>query len=325
MQISKNDYLVLKTSANKPILVRCLAEGKTYKGIDEKDYVDGKTTTTLEFSRKDVIVNLGPNPTYGSVYGINVEPLKKRIPSGNWNEIRFFRNFDDSQCKVFMKHLNTFRKKLQAKGYWGVPTEVEVRPPKGKYAGMYKHNGKAEFDKLIVRPDEDFTEIEYILAHEYAHGIMFRLMLPKMRSRWIRLYHEYLVLTKVKNSDLIAIREDIEQQGSFRSFLSQCSDEDKLIVKACLKNVQQIHGLAKDNLDFLLSVGETLTDCWPATSIELSEKEVAITDYAMKSYEEFFAEAFSHHFVGKKLPKKVEALLVSTLSKLNKNGARNDD
>lgn len=326
IRISTGDYLIVQASP-KPALVKVVTEEKPYKCIREKHIIDG-TNTVDTFSPSDVMVNLGKAPHYGTVYCVKVEPIHRKVSSKRWGEIRFFRSFTDDQHAQFSTELNTFARGLKAKSCLGVPCQIEVRPRQGKYAGMYKYNKSAEFDTLIVKPEDTMVDAQYILAHEYAHGIYFRWTPSRLKAKWIRLYHEYVVLTTVSEEDLKAIKEEIQTSGTVGAFMSDCADEDYLIVKACLKAIQQVHGISRNQLDVLMANGETLDDFWPVNTIELSEKEVAITEYARKSVEEFFAEAFAHDFVGRKMPAKVKKLLDFTMSKLVKTSApvaRSDD
>jgi hypothetical protein len=206
-------------------------------------------------------------------------------------------------------------KKFAVAGYFKV--ELEVRQPQGKYAGMYKHRPKGDTDILIIKPDLTMDGLEYLIHHEYAHGIWYRMMTPKMRLSWVRLYHKYITLQEIKEKELQDILADLEASGSVGGFLREAEENTKAQVKEVLKHILNVHGLNKSHLEMMLENDESISEYWPS-SIEMSEKETCITEYARKSPEEFFAEAIAHKFTGRMLPKRVEELYEKTMSRLAK-------
>lgn len=323
MKLTQGSYVILKLANNKPELIRCtVADGNTYKGMIEKEKeVDGKSASVLNFEKSDVMAVLGKKPKVGKVYGLNIEPLVRREHFRFWGDARIYNWFDDEQLSLLkdcFEEAYQVLKKHRVAGPFKV--EVEVRQPQGKYAGMYKHRPKAETDIFIIKPEKSMEDVPYIIYHEYAHGIWYRMMTPKMRLQWVKLYHKYITLQEIKEKELKSILGEVESLGSVRAFMRECDEETKVQLKEILKHILNIHSLSVSHLEMLLEDGESLAEYWPS-NIEMSEKEVAITEYARKSPEEFFAEAIAHKFSDRKIPKAVEELYTKTMSRLLKGAA----
>jgi hypothetical protein len=206
-------------------------------------------------------------------------------------------------------------KKLRQLGVGGLNHIVEIRQPSGKYAGFHKFQPKSATDTLCVKPESNLEGLHYLIFHEYAHGIWHRMLSPKTRMRWVQLYHEYIHLENVQSEDLQQLLEEIEAQGSISVFMRDCDDRSLVIVKDVLRHIQHVHGLNKKHLELLLDHEEDLECYWPS-SMELSEKETCLTEYARKSPEELFAESLAFNFCGRLVPKKIQSYIDKTLSNL---------
>lgn len=322
MKLTAGAYLILKLNTNKPELARCtMAEGDNLKAVLEKEKdKDEKSPPVIKFQKSDIMAVLGKRPKVGSVYGLKIEPIVRREHYRGWGDARIYNWFDDHQLELLKDGLDDAYKKLKALRVVGqFKVELEIRQPQGKFAGMYKYRPKAETDILVIKPETNMEDLDYYVFHEYAHGIWYRMMTPKMRLRWIRMYTEYITLQEIKQKELKHILDAVDAEGSVRGFQKGAEDETKAQVKEILKHIMSIHGIGVSHLDMMLENGESIAEYWP-TNIEMSEKEVSISDYALKSPEEFFAEAVSFKFLGRRIPKKIEELYEKTMSRLYKGG-----
>lgn len=321
--ISKGDFLVVDAGTRCLIKVKEV-DGKTITGLNQKMKRDAEGKYEKRFpitvKKSEVLVNLGPSPRPGKVYGVNIEPLYKKVDTNTVGEILFFADYDEKQTSVIKKALIRTVKKLKAKRLGGVPFQVEVRNPEGKYAGWYHFLPKAEQDVLCIKPNLDMTtpaDLEYVISHEYAHGIWYRMMRAENIAKWIALYDKHMALTSAEEGDLDSIYQEIVDAGSIREFQKNADEETQLVIKACLRSIRALHGVDRKHLDLLLRNGHSIEEYWPSY-VEYSEKNVIVTAYGSTKPEEFFAEAFAHWFVGKKLPKEVEKLLIRSLAQLSK-------
>lgn len=304
------DYIILAVTPVKRVLARCIKadkEKKKYQAVLDKDVLEGKEVP-FDFNPKEVVASLGRSPSSGSVYGVTVEPLRERIDHSFWGEIRIFADLDDSQKKALRIALKNTKEKLQKIRAPQLPLITEIRVQKGKMLGCYKYHAKGDTDTLVARVDEGVTEMDYILGHEYAHGIWYRHMTPKQRMSWVRMYHDAITLSDVSSKELKEVLDSLVENGDLRSFAKECDEETLLILKAVFRHISQVHSITRQHFELALMLGDDVSVYWPKR-VELSEKKVLLTEYARKSPEELFAEAFALNFVGKKLPPKLHDLL----------------
>ena len=304
------EYIIVALTPAKNVLARVVKadkEKKKYQAVLEKDSIEGDNAP-FDFKPAEIIASLGRAPKTGSAYGVSIEPLRERIDHSFWGEIRIFADLNDAQRKALRISLKDTKEKLQKKHLPQLPLITEIRAQKGKMLGYYKHKPKAEFDVLCAKIDDSISEMDYIIGHEYAHGIWFRHMTPKQRMSWVRMYHDAIVLNDVSAKDLKAILEDLKQNGDLRSYWQECDEETQNILKAVFRHIKQVHAIDRKHFELALMVGDDISIYWPKT-VELSEKKTLLTSYAEKSPEELFAEAFALQFSGKKLPGHIHDLL----------------
>ena len=316
MKVRKSEYAIIK-AGGKFLLIRCSSEdGNSYTGVLQgKKKKSDDAPEELKFSSRDVACCLGKAPAFGSAFGVKIEPLVKIEPHQYWGEVHTYVRLDEGQTAEVGSELKKFRAALKEKRVSGVKPILELRNPSGKMAGMYKYRPREEQDVMIIRVQEDLAEFQYVLAHEYGHGVWFRMMQRATRLKWIKLFHAYITMLEADESDLDHLLDEVQSQQSVSSAQKSLEEHDQILLKECLRNVHRIHGLSKMHLEMMLEAGDSIEEYWPQ-SIELSEKEIALTDYARKAPEELFAESFAFWFIGRKLPKRIQALMDTTLSRL---------
>lgn len=316
MKPSVGDYVLLQVNRGKHDLVRVVkASENNYKC---RLVVEDDANTAFEFKISEMVANLGHSPRVGDVYGVKIEPLRERMGNSSfWGEIRLYVDLDDKQKKRLKKGMQEARSVLERRKLPVVSIDTEIRNPQGKYAGYYKHKPKAECDILCFRPDEDFSNLEYVICHEYGHGIWYRHMTPKQRMTWINLFHDAVTLSKVNKKDLANILDGLKTNGDLSSYMKECDEETLRIMRAIVRHIKQVHDLDRKHFELALITGEDVDVYWPSV-IEVGEKNVLVSTYAQKSPEELFAESFGLFCSGKKLPKKVSELLDKTLRSLVK-------
>lgn len=319
MKIHQGDYLIIANATGKNKLVKCTHEDNTrYKGkVSTPRHKLGEDAEVLDFGRSDVVCNLGKSPNVGSAFGVKIEPLVKVLTDPFFSEIHSYIRVDEKFMGLIEAELKTFRIALKKQRLTTVRPILELRARQGKYAGYYRHTPKEDHDTLCVRPGDDLTEFQYVLAHEYGHAVWFRMMSRGARLRWVKLYHEYITLFNSDDTDLRRVLDEVVTVQSISSAFKNLEEDDVSLLKACVKHISSVHGLNKSHIDMMLEAGENIDDFWPV-QIELSEKELAVTDYAKVSPEELFAESFAHWFIGRKLPKAIQDRLDKTMSNLIK-------
>lgn len=315
---SPGDFLILDVEG-KSRLARASDERRA---ILVQDLENESDAVPVKFGKRDVLANLGKSPRYGSVHGVKVEILHKRNEHSYFGPIRFYTDFADDVMASFRTSMKQLQAKLQKQKLPQLPLEIEVRNPRGKMKGTYKYRPQKETDVMVLYlgPDDvGIDSMEYTFSHEYAHGLHARHVTNKTRANWVKLYHDFVVLSQVSKNDLKHIREGFEGVQDLAGFNRDQEEDIQLIIRQALRQVKQVHSLDKSHLQQLLSAGESLENIWP-TTLEISSKELALTDYAKKSPEELFAESFAFQFTSRKLPKKIALAMDNTLSRLVNKG-----
>lgn len=330
MSIAKGDYIVVEAGKNVLLKVREV-DGKNITGINQqmKRNSEGVYEKRLPLTVKSsqVLVNLGKTPRPGKVYGVNIEPLYKRVDTNTCGQLLFFVDMDDKQTTRVKKALIRTYKKLAERKLGGVPAQIEIRPVQGKYAGWYKFLPKAEADVLCLKPNlemSDDKDLTYLIAHEYAHGVWFRMMTRGNIARWIALYDKHMAQSTWEDADLEDIKNESIASEGIRNYLREAEEELRPVIRAVLRSIKSLHGVDAKHLDTLIRQGHSIDEYWP-TQVQFADRNVIISEYAMKSPEEFFAEAFSFWFIGKSLPKEVQKLLDRSLSQLAKHQVNGDE
>jgi len=329
-QVNKGDYLVV--DIGKRILMKAKQiEGKRITGLNQqmKRTREGKYEKRLPVTvkRSEVIVNLGPSPHPGKVYGVKIEPLYKRVDTNTCGELLFFVDFDDKQTTAVKNALVRCYKKLKKRKLGGVNAEIEIRPAEGKYAGWYHFLPGSEHDVLCIKPNFDMmtpADLEYVISHEYAHGIWYRMLRPENIAKWIALYDKHMALSSAEEKDLDDLLEEIKEAGSVRDVMKSADEDTLPIIKACLRHVRSLHGIDRKHLDMLLRFGHDIDEYWPSY-VEFSEKNILVSEYARKSPEELWAESFAYWFTGKSLPKEIQKLLDRSLAQLVRGRVNSDE
>jgi len=317
LSFNVGDFLIVQMDAAHRTLVKTTQMSRTgskVRGVLASDLEKGNPTV-FDFNASEVVAVLGKAPAPGSVYGVKVEPLHQRIDSKYWGEVRIYLPLADDHRKIVTRTLKEMQERITKARLPPPAVDTEIRQATGKMRGYYKHRPSEEFDILCIKLDEVLSDLDYVIAHEYAHGIWFRHMTPRQKMAWVRMYHSALTLSSVTNKELKSILAAIIDSGDVSSFSKSCDEEDLVVLRAVFRHMKQVHSIDKKHFDMAVMLSEPVEEYWP-TAVELSEKQVLLTDYAKKSPEELFAEAFSLSFVGNKLPGKVADLLDKTLRSL---------
>lgn len=315
--VSKDDYIVVK-KGRKPVLCFVL-NSKTQRGVVEKTlHTDEPEHFTYE--EENILCNLGPEPSHGKIYGIEVMPYKKTIETNLFGPIHIFRDVEKKEITALKKAMKKVREayKKQASVAFLPLYQIQILPKKGKYAGMYlaKTKGSEVFDIMKLHPETLADPIynEYLVAHEFAHGLWYRCVSHDLRVKWMKLFQKRKKLSSVSADSLEELCSDVVRyEGGIRDYMKEVAEEDdKMILKEVLSFFKKYHSMAAQDVELMLSHDSgKLADMWPTTAM-LSESRPDISQYAMTKVEEFFAEAVAYHMTGKQLPKDVQKGLDKT-------------
>ena len=314
--VKAGDYVVV--SSPKKALV--LASSESQGEIKPSFYVE--EPTLIDFKPEDVVANLGTSPMIGTVFGCKVEPLVRTLVHESFGDVHFFYKPVKAFRQALWDSLDFAYEQLEKHNLTEfMPCTLEVRQPSGKYAGYYKYSGRDISEKpdvLCVKP-ADISAINYVVLHECGHGVWFRqLRSSKWRARWVKLYHKAVSVVEIETKEVMRILKGIQEQddtGLVSDYRGQLSEDDQRIFDACTAYISDYHNLDVKALDVLFQSGDDLTSLWP-TVVHVSDMSTHLTEYAMKSPEEYFAESFGLYMAGKKLPATTNELMVKTLAYL---------
>lgn len=321
MKIEKGAYVIGNDGKKNWLMqVTSTNDGMVYGHLDlERAYSPAQG----EFTLKQIIGVLGPNPRPGNAYGINIEPFLRTLVHPDWGNVHIFCAMTKDEKAAIRNALdNVFvllkRKRLTA---WikVAALETEIRPAKGPYTGMYHarvKNGEV-LDRMTLRPKMG-VPLDYVVAHESAHGVWFRSMTPAQHSRWIRLYHSYTKMLEFSPHDIRKLRDDyVAANEPIKDFRGQLEEAKVLMFDNLVGTLTSTTRLTKKHLDTLAANNalDTITEVWP-THIDDSDFEIAVTEYGTKNPEEFFAESFAYWITGNKLPPRITAAMEKTMARV---------
>lgn len=320
LTINKDDYIILR-HRSKPTLCFVL-NAKSRRAVVEKTlHLDEPENITYE--DENVLANLGANPVNGKVFGVDVTPYVRTINSKKYGPIHLFRNVPKKELKALRAALDKmFDKYDEVASTAFLPLHAtHVLPKKGKYAGCYiaKSKGSEVMDVIKYHPETLADPIynEYLVAHEFAHGLWYRCVPLDMRARWIKLYQKRMTLTAIKNNHLEELFSELARyEGTIRDYSKEVADDaEKLVIKEVFTYFKRYHRMSPTDVELLLTHDSgKLGDMWPNRAM-LTEGRADLSQYALTNVEEFFAEAVSYHMVGKTVPKDVKKALTSTFKK----------
>lgn len=308
MRIEKDDFLIVTTGdTGKNVLVQCVAydsKESEYVGvIDDKFRAHKETQSITRFTPGDVVANLGPAPVLGNAYKVKVEPFRSAFNMKPWGTVYLFRDMSESETLVL-------KRGLQEVGKWIVdqkldrelPLEIHVKPPRGRYAGFYSSPRGEDAVPVITLQPKAMENMRYVLLHEYAHHIWFRMLPPRMHARWVQLYHKCISLSPVLDAQVATLLSDFKSAHmTLREFRSELGDDKEgALFDEVMGYISSYHNLTQRHLQLLLDESFPIDDFWPRTALELQEMDLTISEYAQKSPEEYWPEAVA--FTLSKMP-----------------------
>ena len=329
MRVEKDDFVITQVGQKKHLAkIIKNTEGKNIKArVDSKNNHSPQLAkeNVVDLDKNDIFLCLGKSPDYGTAYGVKVEPYIDSFYSNPWGIVYLFRHLTDGEfyyLKKSLKETGIFIKNIGLTDF--LPIEVLIRNNIGKRVGCYLHKRKEEeYDELQLFPKEivSLNQLKHLISHEFAHHIWFRYMEEKERSKWIKLYHKSVAVSKLNKKDLKKYLDGLENENNIKFFNKNLDKQEKEIFKEIILWIKKTHKLEKDDIDDLLKAGESIAGYWPS-EIDIGDMDISISEYAKKNSKEFFAEAFCHYFQplenSNKIPEKIETRLLNLLNKITK-------
>lgn len=324
----KDDYIIVDHSGK---LQLGLVLSKTNLLLEDGVELD-ETSNSIEFSPESVRANLGQKPILGKVFGINVEPYDRTISVPEWGDLRIYRTKikreERENLKSALAKAHKILDKHKAFSFVKFLSHIELRSATGKYAGKYiKKKAKDDQPKVDIIsinnvPLTDPKYALYVIMHEAAHGIWFRMVPKDIQARWLKLYAKRRIVQAVSDKQLAALSNAVETyDGSINDYIKEMADtEETVILKEVIAHIRKVHKLDRFDLDILYESGnrEMLSSLWPvATDIATPTFEPSV--YALTNPKEFFAESMSYYLTDVMIPKDLKKACEKTLEALTIN------
>lgn len=330
--MNKGEYAIGLTRSNegkaKPFLFKVTGQNKgIVTGVLTKNSHIQSLKSSVEVPIKDVIINLGTDPFPGKVHGCDVTNLYRyKKQHEHFSYLHYFYDASDEvKTKLDQAFTKAYKVLKQARLDFLVQPDTciwEVLPYHGeKYAGMYMRSKNTEKapHRFQIRPEiMPATEWGYVVYHELGHHLHKEFATgSKLQAAWIQLYNSTIKVSNIKKEQSTELLEALlSQEDRPSDFKSVLSEEESVVYKLILKNIQQNHSISVKELDLLFEADyrDDIRAVWPTRGIAKKDLAPVISEYSLKAWTETFAEAIAYRLTGKQLPKEVEALVDRTFS-----------
>ena len=302
-------YVIAQSDGmKKPKLFEVKQSGARYLGIiPDHNKWNGER---IEISSKDIIAILNDEPYIGSAYGCWIEPIVKRLNISGYGEIYIYVDSTEVEEQRLVKAFPIALARLQKlgpQGDWDILTEV--RNPRGNRNGLYKYKPKGTDTLTYYQVQaQSPREMVKVISHELAHGVWLRYMDAAQRSRWIKLYDQYVGVTEIGERDVDHMVKDMRQIGSARDYLKDAEPEEQAAALIFIQWLKQVHTISLRELQDLLESGSAIPV--PNTHLHKSAVQCPITLYSKTSAPEMFAEALSSYIVGDLADKRFKKMIL---------------
>lgn len=244
-------------------------------------------------------------------------------------DVHFFLKCDKKvknkiEASITMCHKKL--KKLKLDGFF--PVDFHIKANKGKQLGVYKavKDTEKQKDVITIRISESYlneTGIEYVLMHEFGHGVWFRVFTRRQRAQWIELFRDRCNSIDMNEKSLRKMRKAIESgRVSLQEFMKKVKEDSDegdstkiTLLKNTFKYIKDKYHVSIDELNNLIDDGKSLEKYWPSSGVPLPQFNIGPTEYSKTNAKEFFAECFAHYMCGQKddVPDYALKLLSKTL------------
>lgn len=325
MKIQTKDLVIVQVTDKRKALVTVTQDNDgDFVGFEHDDGVRNKETrSVLEFNADDVIANLGRKPQVGSTaYGKRIEPFVSSEKMPMLGTVAFFRSLEEGEIAAIRKGLARVLAKLQdLKLINMLNLEVNIYPKRGsKYAGSYTYKGGDAVDVLALFP-KDFSDLNYLLWHEFGHYIWFRYLSEKLKARWVNAFRKSIDVSRQGDAQLKRMLKDLQKsdEPTCKDFRKQLDPESAELFDEVLGFISSYHNLSAKHIDILRGNDFDISEYWPEL-VNLQNLTPIISEYATKNPEELFAETIGFIFTKKEVPASLTKLWNKTYDALPKDG-----
>ncbi len=333
---SPGDYLVLKPEPGSKkfhlLKVTKLKDGLVAGHLESGR--KGLTVDSVEVDRKTALLNLGPKPEPGKVYGLDLtNRYRSRLEHPFWGNVLVFTGLDKATGLLVKQSLDRTARRIEKLGLASYVELVDTHlcAKQGKWAGRYHHNGNGPDSKgapHFIQYAPEFAELkpdsmDYVVYHEFGHVVRHNGVTgKKIRLKWLNEYKKSIDSFEIGRGSLKTLfthlSSRIDGDATLSSVLKEFGDEDeehKLWIKGLLRWFKDVHHFGPKDLSVVWESQDlsVLKELWPTNGIDSSKLSPLVTDYACLNVEELFGEAFAFYCLNKKLPSRIQTLLEGSI------------
>lgn len=273
---------------------------------------------TAEISRKSILCIVGPKPTSGHAYGIDLSNVyRTSVPVEKFGTLRYYCAPEKSVRKALKSAFVVAANKLEAQKLYAIFDEQVIYSVRAmRNAGMYYAGNEEKKIPHRIELDPTRTTIEdlpHCILHEIGH-YYFNKLDSDWQFKWVNLYAKYVKMDRFASRDMKALRDNFIHSGlSFVEFKKELDEPEQTYFKLVQKHLQKCFKLNPKQLQLLYEENpEVVLSKFPSSTLKV-EYETLVSEYATKNYHELFAESFAFYLEGKKLPKVIKDLIVNTI------------
>lgn len=334
-KINKGDYVVAKED-KKEYLARALetSTGEVACVLENKCHISSQRLT-LTVQQKDIILNLGPTPHPGKIYGIDTHNLYYTKKSHDeFGMVYFFYKPEKQIVKDLWIAMDKVAKILHKRGLSFLLEDIiwEVMPRGNElYAGTYT---RSKNDKILpriqIRPEVMIaTEYVYVLLHELGHHLHLAFATgKKLNALWLRLFNTSIRVATVKKEVSAALLDGLmSQEDPPSAYKGQLGEEEALAFRWIIRTISSVNALSIKDLDVLFEaeMKDDIRKLWPLRTLPRKELAPIISEYATKDVKETLAEAFAFTLTNKKMPEAIVKLVERTISYAKANREKSNE
>jgi hypothetical protein len=300
--------------------------GTILEGYVEKDSHIQSKKTSFGIPVANVVVDLGPDPKPGKVYGFDVtNRFHTRRTHEFFGPINFMYKPKKEVAKRVLDAFDRAAAILKKAGFYAPSGnsvwEVNSKETPGKWAGLFRLSSKPDLNphRFSIKPESlPDSEMVYVIMHEFAHFVhSVSLKQPRINAAWIRLFNTSIKLQSIKqDKSLSLLKSLVEGQERPSDFKSNLDEEDRNAFNWIVRTIKADHAVSLSELDTLFEA-ESLKDIeslWPKRTLHKKDLAPVVSEYATVSYRELFAESFAFYMTKRKLPSGISTLVEKSIS-----------
>lgn len=319
MKYEVGDYVLILVETSKALArVEKVKSSSVMVQLNSKALADKNEArgSTIKVDPSNILLNFGTSVPEGqTVMGFRLEPWYGVHHLKRWGRLHWRRFISDEDKQKIIAAFDRVMKEVRKMGLdYKLPIEIEVLPPRGRWAGFYKYV-EDELDTMGLTMKE-FVQLEYVIWHETGHHVWYRHLDDETRKKWLDLFAGGVQVEEIDAGKLRRMRKDLVEKANLKEFRKELEDSEKVVLKEVLRHIKSVHHMDPDDLQIMLGQEDDLKKIWPKNAMEVSDISLFVSEYARKNVREMFAESLAFYQTGQEMNPTVKKLIKRTMNDL---------